>query len=229
MAGLLKARLIELEPDFKTEKSGGQDVTVQFNPDTLKVTFANQLVQPQGGDQAAGSSGRQFVGAGTTKLALTLWFDVTAMVEDAVDDGRRLTQKVIFFMTPAKDSGDPQKLVPPPTRFLWGSFIFDGIVEGLEENLEFFSPDGKPLRASIALTLGQQKILETSFQGDGKVPSAPGRTPLAAARAGDTLQGLVGRGMGMLGKVDWQSIAAKNGIEDPLRMKPGQLVDVSRP
>ena len=154
MAGLLKARLIELEPDFKTEKSGGQDVTVQFNPDTLKVTFANQLVQPQGGDQAAGSSGRQFVGAGTTKLALTLWFDVTAMVEDAVDDVRRLTQKVISFMTPAKDSGDPQKLVPPPTRFLWGSFIFDGIVEGLEENLEFFSPDGKPLRASIALTLG---------------------------------------------------------------------------
>lgn len=224
MAELLKARLIELETDFRTEKSGGQQVTVQFNPDTLKVTFANQLVQPQGGDQAAGSAGRQFVGAGTTKLALTLWFDVTAMTDDAVDDVRRLTQKVIFFMTPAKDAGDPQKLVPPATRFLWGSFIFDGIVEGLEENLEFFSPDGKPLRASIALTLGQQKILETTFQGDGRVPSRPGQSPLSAARTGDTLQGLTA-GIGAGGS-SWQAVAAANGIEDPLRLRPGQLIDL---
>lgn len=231
MAGLLKARLIELETDFKTEKSGGQDVTVQFNPDTLKVTFANQLVQPQGGDQASGSSGRQFVGAGTTKLALTLWFDVTAMTEDAIDDVRRLTQKVIFFMTPAKDTDDPQKLVPPAVRFLWGSFIFDGIVDGLEENLEFFSPDGKPLRASVALTLSQQKILESSFQGDGKVPSRPGQSPLSSAKAGDTLQGLaagisIGGGVS-IGSGGWQAIASANGIEDPLRLKPGQLINLT--
>src|SRR5215831_20319089 len=103
MSELVKAKLIELEQDFKKEKSGGQTVEVQFNPETLKVTYANQLVQPQGGDQAAGNTGRQFVGAGTTKLALTLWFDVTAMTENAVDDVRRLTQKVIFFMTPTKD------------------------------------------------------------------------------------------------------------------------------
>ena len=88
-----KAKLIELKQDFKDEKPGGQTVDVQFNPETLKVTFANQLVQPQGGDQAAGNTGRQFVGAGTTKLALTLWFDVTAMIDDPVDDVRRLTRR----------------------------------------------------------------------------------------------------------------------------------------
>src|SRR6476620_10533324 len=103
MTELAKARLIELEQDFKKEKSGGQKVSVQFNPETLKVTFANQLVQPQGGDQAAGNTGRQFVGAGTTKLALTLLFDVTAMTEDAVDDVRRLTQNVFFIDTATTD------------------------------------------------------------------------------------------------------------------------------
>jgi hypothetical protein len=223
MTELAKAQLIELDADFKNEKPGGQKVSVQFNPETLKVTFANQLVQPQGGDQAAGNTGRQFVGAGTTKLALTLWFDVAAMTEDPVDDVRRLTQKVIFFMTPTPDKADAKKMVPPATRFVWGSFLFDGIVEGLEESLEFFAPDGKPLRAQVTLTLGQQKILVSEFQGDGKVPLSPGQTPMSQAKQGDSLQGMAAQN----GKSDWKGMAVANGIEDPLRLSPGQLIDIN--
>lgn len=219
---LAKAQLIELDQSFEKEKDGGRKVAVQFNPESLKVTFANQIVQPQGGDQAAGNSGRQFVGAGTTKLALQLWFDVTAMEKDAVDDVRRLTQDVVYFMTPQKSDQDPAKLAPPGIRFQWGSFLFDGMVEALEETLEFFSPDGKPLRAAIALTLSQQKILVSTFEGDGKVPNRPGQTPLKSAKQGDSLQGMAGKD----GKQDWQGIAAANGIEDPLRMSPGQLVNL---
>lgn len=219
---LAKAQLIELDQTFEKEKDGGRKVAVQFNPESLKVTFANQIVQPQGGDQAAGNSGRQFVGAGTTKLALQLWFDVTAMEKDAVDDVRRLTQDVVYFMTPQKSDQDPAKLAPPGIRFQWGSFLFDGMVEALEETLEFFSPEGKPLRAAIALTLSQQKILVSTFDGDGKVPNRPGQTPLKSAKQGDSLQGMAGKD----GKQDWQGIAAANGIEDPLRMSPGQLVNL---
>jgi len=223
MPALAKATLTELDQTFENDKPDGQQVEVQFNPESLKVTFANQIVQPQGGDQAAGNAGRQFVGAGTTKLALTLWFDVTAMEKDPVDDVRRLTQKVIFFMTPQKSDADPNKLAPPGVRFQWGSFLFKGMVEGLEESLEFFSPDGKPLRGSINLTLSQQKILETTFEGEGKVPARPGQAPLKAAKQGDSLQSMAGKN----GKGDWQSIAAGNGIEDPLRMAAGTLVDLN--
>lgn len=223
MTELAKARLIELDASFKHEKDGGKKVDVQFNPETLKVTFANQIVQPAGGDQAAGNAGRQFVGAGTTKLGLQLWFDVNAMEKDPVDDVRRLTQPVIYFMTPQKSEEDPKKLAPPGLRFQWGTFLFDGMVEGLEETLEFFSPDGKPLRASITLTISQQKILETKFDDEGKVPSRPGQAPLKAARQGDSLQNMAGRS----GKPDWQGIASANGIEDALRMAPGQLVNLN--
>jgi hypothetical protein len=223
MTELAKARLIELDQNFKKEKPGGKSVAVQFNPETLKVTFANQLVQPQGGDQAAGNTGRQFVGAGTTKLALTLWFDVTAMTDDPVDDVRRLTQQVIFFMTPTPDKADKKKMVPPATRFVWGSFLFDGIVEGLEESLEFFASDGKPLRASVGLTLGQQKILVSEFKGHGRVPASPGQRPMSAAKSGDSLQKMAAGA----GQPDWKAVAAANGIEDPLRLAPGQLIDLN--
>jgi hypothetical protein len=222
MPALVKAKLIELDEKFKEKKSGGQEVEVQFNPESLKVSFANQLVQPQGGDQSAGNSGRQFVGAGTTKLALQLWFDVNAMEQNAVDDVRRLTQKVIYFMTP-RPTDDPQKHVPPGVRFVWGSFLFDGIVEGMEESLEFFSPEGKPLRASMSLTLSQQKILVTALPGAGTVDVQAGHKPLKAAKVNESLQTMAAKS----GKNNWQGIAAANGIEDPLRMAPGQLVDLN--
>jgi hypothetical protein len=219
---LEKAQLIELNQTFTQEKGGGEKVEVQFNPESLKVSFANQIVQPQGGDQSAGNAGRQFVGAGTTKLALQLWFDVNAMDKDPVDDVRKLTQKVIYFMTPQDSEADPTKKAPPGVRFVWGSFKFDGMVDGIEESLEFFSPEGKPLRASVSLTLSQQKIL-VEFQDTAGVPSRPGQAPLNAAKQGDSVQNMAAKS----GKLDWQAIAAANGIEDPLRMAPGQLVDLN--
>jgi len=236
---LVKARLIEMKEDLKSElpaSDGGKNVAVQFNPDSMKVSFANQLLQPQGGDQSAGNGGRQFVGAGTTKLALTLWFDVTQPAEHPVDDVRKLTRDVIHFITPKKSKSDPKKMTPPAARFVWGSFVFDGMVESLEESLEFFSPAGKPLRASVTLSLSQQKILVSAFD-NAAAPQRPGQRPMTAARQGDTIQGLVGGQQGGSGSSGspgspappgggWQSVAAGNGIEDPLRLAPGALIDL---
>lgn len=220
---LVKAKLIELKQDLSDELPSGKKVDVQFNPDTMKVTFANQVEQPKSGDQSAGTGGIQFVGAGNTKLALTLWFDVTAMDENPLDDVRRKTRDVIYFMDPKPSQKDKSKLSPPGTRFSWGSFIFDGVVEGMEESLEFFSAAGKPLRASIALTLVQQKILVAKFEGSGVLQGRAGQRPFTPAKQGQSLQQMAdasGKGG------NWQSIADANGIEDPLRMPPGKLVDL---
>jgi Contractile injection system tube protein/LysM domain len=237
---LARAELHELKPDFSAELSGGKTVKVQFNPETLKVSFANQLVQPSSGGDQRGTPARQFVGAGTTKLALQLWFDVTALPPDqqAVKDVRKLTQEVAYFITPKEDKGGKQpQFVPPAVRFLWGSFQFDGMLDSLEESLEFFSPDGRPLRANVSLALSQQKITAFSFRDlaaagggaggpGGGTPSTPGTKPLTPAPQGSTLQGLAesqGRGG------DWQAIASANGIENPRILAPGRLINVNIP
>lgn len=231
-----KARLIELDENLQELPEGeGQQVSVQFNPDSLKLAFANQIQNNNpsssggaagSGDQGSGTSGRQFIGAGTTKLNVQLWFDVGAGGEgEAVDDVRRLTQKVIYFITPKPLASDRTKFVPPGVRFAWGSFVFDGLVDSIEESIEFFSPEGKPLRASIALGLSQQTILVASFGDSARPPGAPrgpGVSPLTAAAAGSTLQGLAA-GAG----ADWQSVAAANGIENPRALVPGQLIDLA--
>ena len=233
-----KAQLIELDEALKDPKSGGKSVTVQFNPESLKLTFANQVQNNStssnagssgggSGDQAQGTQGRQFVGTGTTKLAVQLWFDANTAGEggDHVDDVRRLTQEVIYFITPQEASSDPTKFLPPGIRFAWGSFLFNGLVDGIEETIDFFSPDGKPLRASISLTLSQQTILVSTFNGSGRIPGrpkAPGTSPMTPAAAGSTLQGMAGAA-----GADWQGIAAANGIENPRLLVPGQLVDLN--
>jgi hypothetical protein len=232
-----KAKLIEIRFDEQgaPQEMGageGKQVEVQFNPESLKVTFANQLQTPSNsGDNAAGSAGRQYVGAGSTKLALTLWFDVSAATDEKhrVDDVRRLTQKVIYFMTPKQALADPRQFAPPGVRFLWGQFKFDGLIDSLEESLEFFSSDGKPLRASIALGLSQQAILKVEYGDAARLPgrgSAPGTQPLTSAAAGASLQALAAAaGAG----ADWQSIAQANGIENPRLLAPGQLVNLNVP
>jgi hypothetical protein len=99
------------------------------------------------------------------------------------------------------------------------------MMDSLEESIEFFSSEGKPLRSSISLNLSQQKILIVNFDknqaGDRK---SPGTTPLTQAAAGATLQGLAAS----LGKgASWQDIATANNIENPRLLEPGQLINMN--
>ena len=235
-SNLARAEMIELKRDLSAPLGGGKKVKVQFNPETLKVSFANQLVQPSSGGDQRGPAARQYVGAGTTKLNLQLWFDVTALPPDQqqVKDVRKLTQEVAYFITPKEqegtNNGQPQ-FVPPAVRFHWGSFQFDGLVDSLEESLEFFSPDGRPLRASVTLAVSQQKITKYAFGETGAVagggpaiPSTPGTSPLTPASAGASVQSMAdGIGVG----ADWKSIAAANGIENPRLIEPGRLINLN--
>jgi hypothetical protein len=239
---MVKAQLIELDENFK-DKPGGKKVEVQFNPETLKVSFSNQLVDsPNAGKSPGGKGGksgstasRQFVGQGTTKLSLQLWFDVNAPLPEKQKDTadvRELTKEVAYFITP-QPGKDAQHMIPPVVKFLWGSFSFDGIVESLEESLEFFSDQGLPMRANVTLSLSQQKI--QAFEGSKVKAAAPppgaigpggapaGTQPLTQAPAGSTLQSLAAA----QGNFNWQAIAAANGIENPRLLSPGQLIDLN--
>ncbi len=223
---LVKAELQEIDLS-KPEAAPTLKVPVQFNPETLKVAFANQIQTPDGGagDQRGGAA-QQFVGAGTTKLTLQLWFDVNAPQEgEAVRDVRKLTEKITHFITPLPNPKDKKKFLPPGVRFIWGSFQFDGLMESLEESLEFFSSEGIPLRASMTMSLTQQKIDVYKFPKDAppNLP-LPGTRPLTTAPSGSTVQGLASSA-GNGG--DWQSIAAANGIENPRQLQAGMLLDMS--
>ena len=223
-AKLVKAELQEIDL-AKPEAEPTKKVPVQFNPETLKVSFANQIQTPEGSGDQRGSPAQQFVGAGTTKLSLQLWFDVNAPQEgETLLDVRKMTEKISYFITPKPDPKDAKKFIPPGIRFIWGSFQFDGLMESLEESLEFFSSEGIPLRASMTLNLTQQKIDIYKFGKDAPARTPlPGTRPLTEAPQGSTVQNMAANN----GNDDWQSVAAANGIENPRALQPGQLLDMN--
>lgn len=238
MPQLAKALLVEWDEQAnKPLENGGCSVEVQFNPDSLKVSYANTLADKasggnSGGDQSSGSGGRQFVGSSTTKLALTLWFDASTPGADGsnVDNVRRLTQQVTYFITPKPLDGDQTKKVPPLVNFKWGAFEFVGQFDSLEETLEYFSQDGRPLRASMSVAMSQQAILVNSFADDGRVPGLgkpTGTQPMAIAKEGANLPGMLSGPSASSG--DWQRVAAANGIENPRQLTAGMVLNLNPP
>lgn len=227
---LTKAQLVEIRWNKSGQTEvvpGGKTVTVQFNPASLRVSYSNQV---QTNDQSDSSS-IQHVGKGSAKMSLELIFDISMPLGDAKSppsDVRKLTEEVGFFMKPKPDPKDKKKFVPPGVRFVWGTFMFEGIAESLDETLELWSEAGIPLRATVTMNLSQQGVV-FGWNPDATPPppssgaNPSGTTPMQAARSGDSVQGMASRA----GKADdWKKIASANGIENPRSLQPGQLVDL---
>lgn len=231
-----KARLVEIEFDANQQQfnpvANGKSVTVHFNPESLKVSFSNEN---RGGNQPGGGGG-QFVGSGTSKMSVELFFDTTEATGDVANrDVRRITEQVVYFVKAKPPSGSGNSntnsnRVPPGLSFEWGSFIFRGVVNSMDETLDYFSEEGIPMRATVSLNITRQEIkFEFGEPGQASGGAAaggppPGTQPMDAARQGDSVQSMAAReGRSS----DWKQIAAANGIDDPLRLEAGALVNLN--
>lgn len=225
-----KARLEEIRWDANGQvqeipEEDRKVVPIQFNPQSLKVAFTNQRA---GGDQRAGAP-IQFIGRGTTRLSLELIFDVTVnrenLAQNEKNDVRQLTKEVTYFITPKG-----QDYIPPGVRFSWGSFLFEGVMDSMNENLEFFSADGRPLRASVSISFSRQEIQfkrkPIPANAHGAEVASVGTRPQEIARAGDTVQGIASRADCPR---DWKNIAAANDIENPRRLGAGTPLNLNPP
>ena len=219
------ATLVEVElGDGETPaqpKSGGRVVPVQFNPESLKLTRANTVAKTD----TAGSAAMQFVATTSSKLDLELWFDVTVFPGER--KLRDLTGGIYYFITPDRASSDATFKVPG-VRFHWGEFLFDGVLTTLNETLELFSSDGRPLRSRMSLGFTSQDIrfrVEGMSGGGGTGAPGPGQTPQTPVKAGDSVQQLAAQA----GRPDaWKAVAAANQIENPRLPQVGALLVPAR-
>jgi hypothetical protein len=173
-------RLIHPERAKLVPVSGANDqpdmneaVDVQFNPATLKVNLSNTLKEnPRGGN----SRSAQFVDKSSSSLTVELIFDTTYIDSqaeqiyqerarnegcnpDAVTAGsdvRLLTKRIAERFCKPVGSGQRMR-APKRCLFQWGAFEFLGMVQSFDETLDFFSPEGRPLRATVGLKLSEDR------------------------------------------------------------------------
>lgn len=209
-----RAKLEQIKLANGTEPSrvtdGSKTLEVQFNPESLKVTYSNTVSN----DDQAGGAAIQYVTKSSTTLALDLWFDATRL--PGVDDVREETNKVKHFFVPVEQG---EGLAPPGVRFLWGSFLFEGVMTSLAETLELFSAAGQPLRAQLSVSIVAQEL---QFHVRDLGGGSPGTTPHLPASEGEGLQQMLGRDGDPSG---WQDVAAANDIENPRFLPAGSFVD----
>lgn len=137
------------------DKEGGEkpQFEVQFNPTSLKLSRSNNIDK---GGSTTNTQKRQAFSAQPATLSFDLEFD-TAEEADAAGspkDVREYTRIVRQFVEPTRKK--PTK-APPAVRFQWGSFMFQGIVTQLTEDLDYFAPNGTPLRAKVSVTITEQR------------------------------------------------------------------------
>lgn len=234
-AQIAKAVLIPMNGG-QVETDVARHIVVQFNPATLRVTLSNTLRADTNGGNAAA----QYVAKSESSLAVELLFDTTvAHVEQVLGEGgavqretsvaansdvRKLTRRIAeAFMQPRNPESD-RPGAPQRCRFQWGSFQFTGMLSSYIETLDFFAPEGIPLRATLALSFKEDRY---QFDLDESVDAAarqsptfaPGGVGISADRAAQAAGG---------NPRDWRGLASFNGLENP-RFTPAAGLSLPTP
>lgn len=161
---------------FTNVTAKGTPIPVHFNPVSLQYGISNTLAKKGSGDKT-----KQVVSSSTATLTLELSFDST----DTGRDVREATGPIARLMRAEKDN------TPPVVLFSWGSFQFQGMLTSYKETLDFFSPEGVPLRASVSLGMdAQDRIFDepgasADSWGVGAILSVGGNLTQLAGQLGD--------------------------------------------
>ena len=237
---MAKATLVPITQDSQGNwsPSGAPTITVHFNPQSLKISYSNNVVTtPQSKEQAA----PQKVSTPSAKLSLELLFDTS---EDGTDV-RSITSGLAQIAAPGNTGSGPTPPSggdAPPTdaggtdtpqgiSFQWNSFIFNGTMDSLDETLDYFAEDGTALRSTISMTITSHDFTKSAptrqgggGSGSGLSAGLSGTTPMVSAQVGVSLQGMAAS-VGASG--DWKSIASANGIDNPLRISAGTSINLN--
>jgi phage tail-like protein len=208
-------------------------ITFDFNPATVvlshtaPVTASAGLRQGQagGGAPQAQSAGSMELPAveqlqrakSTTSITLrSLTFEDSAGAS-LMDTCRRLLYWSEFQAVTDAKSAKRAELTR--LNFIWGPHVY--LVHLTQVNVAYtrFSREGQPLRAAVDLTLHTvPKVLNPTNPSSGGLPGRRSHLLVGA----QTLPALATSTYGGPGR--WREIAAANGFEDPLRVRPGTLV-----
>ena len=223
---IAKAVLIPMNGD-QPDADQSKYILVQFNPATLKVGLSNSLKADNAGGNTPTAA--QYVEKSESTLAVQLLFDTTVARDanftfndadgaertasarhEANSDVRVLTKAIAgTFMQPQNPESE-QPSAPLRCRFQWGAFAFVGMLSGYNETLDFFSPEGIPLRATLALTFKEDR-----YQFETLAVSAAKRETPTFAAGSDDISAADAAGNAGKKPADWRDVALFNGLENP--------------
>lgn len=219
MSGLQKAYLQFLASSKAgaggpTSVNGVNRLTFGFNPKEYTIAkTAEWKRNPAKGAKATAMP--EFTGSGGRSMTMEIFLDGTDAAEPF--DVAKAVDTLFACLVPLPTSVSKQKPLPPFVQFGWGAGVqFTAYLKTVSAKYTLFSPAGKPLRAACAVTL-EEIPADPSKQNptSGGLAAVRGHTVVA----GDSLASIAYGEYGDPGR--WRAVAEANGIDDPLRLRPG--------
>ncbi|MFD0153933.1 CIS tube protein [Streptomyces sp. NPDC055721] len=217
--GLSRASLAIHQPPTDLGGSiGGRlgEVKFQFNPDQLQLSrSANWHTEPA----VAYTRGAppKFTGSRPAQLQVEVFLDRSD--DPTSNDVQQQVELLLSCCEVTQQSISAKAPSPPWVKFSWGSFStvrFVAYVTSVSATYTLFSPSGIPIRATCSLALTE---VSTATKGQNPTSGALSARRVHRTVAGDSLASLAWREYGDATR--WRVIAEANGIDDPMRLRPG--------
>ncbi len=229
MANLKKGKLSICDEKGRESDS----ISFTFNPSSYRITSTPHYhdVRHLSQDQEK----KEFLGGVSRTMSVTLIFDsfsdeelfpsasakkITNVTEGVENQLRPITDKVKKLEMAAHVAGEQHK--PPLVVFSWGNLNFRGIISDLSVEYTMFSMEGKPIRATVQMTMaeGKDPVLsakESPFE-------SPDRTKSRVVVEGMSLWSIAWEEYDDCEK--WRIIARANNIMNPMDIYPGQVIRI---
>jgi hypothetical protein len=235
MNGLEMATFYRLKKDGTLDQASKLDV--QFNPKEFSLNKGAQIAEIN--IPGIDSPILQFVRGQTENLSLELFFDSTeaGMGEGATSVTLRTDE---FYRLVKMDSTTH---APPILLFSWGQqfpgqrpsavfqaesqgnqkrYGFKCIAETVQQRYTLFSPEGIPLRAVLTVSLKEYKTLTDQLRELNLLSGDHFKAHVV--QHGETLSRIAWQAYE--NPAEWRRIAIHNGIDDPLSIIPGQVLQI---
>jgi len=188
-------------------------VEFQFNPKELTLAKSAQWAR-QNAKGNKKSSPPQYKGPQPSKLTLEMFFYASDTQDTSVVKN---VEKLFACCVPTQTSLQQKKESPPWVIFRWGGLTgFLAYIGQVSAKYTLFTAGGTPIRAAVQVTLE-----ELAGEAPKQNPTSGGLVPHRVHElvAGDTLAGIAYAEYGNPNL--WRAVAELNGIDDPMRLRPG--------
>ena len=189
---------------------------VLFNPNQISIQKATKWELTPTAERDAPTS--QFTYGEPATLSMELFFDTYEVQRDV----REHTDK-LYHLTTVEKHGDLHR--PPLCRLVWGNFNFNDfqwVLQSLNQRFTLFLDSGTPVRATLSCTFKQWRSDEVEARLLNK--QSPDVVKTRTVRRDDTLSNIAAASY--KDAAQWRPIAEANGIDNPRRLKVGQVLAI---
>jgi nucleoid-associated protein YgaU len=203
--------LLKADGDVKVK-----ELRFTFNPSEYTVAKSATWNRPQA--KGAKKAGRpEFQGANAQTLQMEIFID------DEEGDVAKDIGTLFEWVKPTASSVKKKKPEPPILTFIWGTNPaldgFQAYLKSVSAKYTLFKPNGTPTRATANITL-EEAPADPKKQNPSS-GAIQGRS-VHVVREGDSLTSIAFQEFDDPGL--WRGLAAFNGIDDALRVKPGARI-----